>query len=190
MLTEEPEDIIELDIKIDSSIDLDSLHWVQYNPRKDIKRWGCSITSISGKDNGIPDLDSLLEFNTLNNTSFGERDFKTTTKHAGPFTTFLSNFQCGRSHYLKLGSGGFFPWHRDNDFSCFRIIYTVNGCHPNNLVWIEGDKPLHLEDHRWYYINTKKKHCLFAFDTAILAVFNAVKSNDNVSKLFKSARIK
>ena len=120
------EDLIELNL--DSvKIDLNSLNWVQYNPRKSINRFGCSITSLDGNDSGIPDLDSLVEYNRLNSTNYSEINFRQLTKHASPFTNFLQEFQCGRSHFLKLGTGGFFPWHRDNDQKTFRIIYTVNG---------------------------------------------------------------
>lgn len=187
---EDFEDIIELDITLDQKIELNSLHWVKYNPRKDIQRWGCSITSLNGQDKGIPDLDSLLEFNKLNLTNFTEKDFKLLTKHAEPFRSFLNSFDCGRSHYLKFGSGGFFPWHRDSDLECFRIIYTIENCDPHNLVWVEDKSVLELQDRKCYYINTKKKHCLFAFNTAILAVFNVLKTPKNFSKLLSSFRIK
>jgi hypothetical protein len=46
------------------------------------------------------------------------------------------------------------------------------------------DKVLKLEDKRWYYINTAKKHCLFAFDTTMLAVFNLATTQDNYLKLY------
>ena len=186
----EYEDIIELNIVLDCPIQLDMLNWVRYNPRKDINRWGCSITSLDGKNTGIPDLDSLFEFNRLNNTKFRESDFKTLTEHSTPFETFLKTFTCGRSHYLKLGNGGYFPWHRDNDINSFRIIYTVQNCEPGNMIWLEDDKILNLQDGKWYYINTKKKHCLFAFNDAIFSVFNVVNSQKNISNLFSLAKIK
>jgi len=186
----EYEDIIELDITLDCPIQLDTLKWIQYNPRKPINRWGCSITSLNGKDSGIPDLDSLSEFNTINNTKFTESDFKILTEHSKSFETFLKTFDCGRSHYLKLGVGGNFPWHRDNDLNTFRIIYTVQNCELENMIWLEDDKILNLQDRRWYYINTKKKHCLFAFNDAIFSVFKVVNSQKNISNLFSLAKIK
>ena len=36
--------------------------WVKYNPRKDVNRWGLSITSLDGGLSGVPDLDSLYEY--------------------------------------------------------------------------------------------------------------------------------
>jgi len=181
------EDIIELELQT-VNVDLKSLNWIQYNPRKIVNRFGCSITSLDGNDLGVPDLDSLVEFNKENGTNHKELDFKSPTKHAEPFKEFLQDLDCGRSHFLKIGAGGFFPWHRDNDLYTFRIIYTVQGCSSNELVWIHNDKVLELQNQKWYYINTKKKHCLFSFTESIMAVFNVQLSITNfkkVTKLFK-----
>ena len=37
----------------------ENFEYVKYNPRKDINRYGLSITSIDGGVTGVPDLDSL-----------------------------------------------------------------------------------------------------------------------------------
>ncbi|MBX3032387.1 MAG: hypothetical protein KF865_00555 [Bdellovibrionaceae bacterium] len=37
--------------------------WKPYNPRKNIARQGLSLTSLDGGLGGIPDLDSLMEYN-------------------------------------------------------------------------------------------------------------------------------
>ena len=42
--------------------------WKQYNPRKPNNRQGLSITSLDGGLSGVPDLDSLFEYNKQNNT--------------------------------------------------------------------------------------------------------------------------
>jgi hypothetical protein len=178
------EDCIKLNIPVDrNAINLESLNWVQYNPRKSNLRHGCSITSLDGGDSGIPDLDSLLEFNQLNGTSYVEKDFKTPTQHSTPFAEFLETFEVGRSHFLKLDPGGFFPWHRDSDPVTFRIIYTIQNCTTDNLIWLEDDKVLPLENHTWYYINTRKKHSLFAFHQSTFAVFNVIFNNKNFVNL-------
>lgn len=185
------EDIIELDIAIDTSQLINvEYNWVKYNPRKQIDRWGCSITSLDGEDHGIPDLDSVLEYNRIYQTHLTEKDFNKRTKHSAPFNYFLDKFDVGRSHYLKLNSGGFFPWHRDPDLGSFRIIYTIDHCEPTNLVWVEDTKVLELNNNRWYYINTKKKHCVFSFNTAIFAVFNVVNTIRSMRELFLHMRIK
>lgn len=179
------EDCIELQIPIDlEKLNKVDFNWQQYNPRKNIRRFGCSITSLDGKDLGIPDLDSLLEYNKQHATEYTEKDFQIPTIHAKPFTYFLSRFQVGRSHYIKLESGGFFPWHRDPDIDTFRIIYTIKNCDSNNLIWVENDRVLKLESNRWYFINTKKKHCLFSLEnTCIFTVFNVLDTPRNIGQL-------
>ena len=46
----------------------DNFKYVRYNPRHDVNRWGLSITSLDGGLSGIPDLDSLHQYNIENNT--------------------------------------------------------------------------------------------------------------------------
>lgn len=185
------EDLIELDISIDhQELKKTNFNWVQYNPRKTIQRWGCSITSLDGNDSGIPDLDSLLEHNRISGSNYIENDFVIKTKHALPFREFLKEFQVGRSHYIKLGAGGHFPWHRDSDGQTFRIIYTVENCNPNNFVWLEDDEILPLQNNKWYYINTKKKHAVFAFSECVFAVFNVSFTPKNIKTLKKYFFIK
>jgi len=183
------EDCIELSIPVDV-IDLTTLNWVRYNPRKKIERYGCSITSMDGNDTGVPDLDSVLEYNRENGTHLQETDFAIQTKHSFPFKEFLNRFTVGRCHYIKLPPGGFFPWHRDVDPNTFRIIYTVEHCSPIDFVWLEDDKILELQDQRWYYINTRKKHAVFSFQTAIFAVFNVFTTEQNLHQLEQHFHIK
>ena len=185
------EDCIQMDLPINKdAINLDTLNWVQYNPRKNINRFGCSITSLDGTDSGVPDLDSLLEYNQLNSTDYSERDFATPTKHATPFLEFLNTFEVGRSHFLKLAPGGFFPWHRDSDAITFRILYTIQNCTTDSLIWLEDDRIIPLQNHCWYYINTRKKHSLFSFHDSIFAVFNVVFNGKTFNLLQKHMHIK
>jgi hypothetical protein len=178
------EDLIELSIPIDQTkFNELTYNWIPYNPRKNINRWGCSITSLDGNDSGLIDLDSLLEYNKINNTKHIEKDFNQKTKHSFPFDYFLKNFEVGRSHFLKLGVGGHFPWHRDPDDFTFRIIYTIENCEWTNLVWLEEDRVLPLKNNKWYYINTKKRHAVMAFDECIFAVFNTLNTFSNLKKL-------
>jgi hypothetical protein len=178
------EDCIELTLPIDIDlIDLSSLNWHRYNPRKNVERYGCSITSLDGSDTGVPDLDSVLEYNQLNSTNYKEKDFNVPTKHSRPFEKMLNLLGSGRSHYLHLPPGGFFPWHRDSDSSTFRLIFTISGCTSDSLVWAEDDKLLQFQNLKWYYINTRKKHSLFAFEDAYFAVFNVVYNYNTYSIL-------
>ena len=178
------EDCIELKLPINIP-DLANVkyNWIQYNPRKINSRHGCSITSLDGNDTGIPDLDSILEYNKLNNTNYKEIDFNKPTIHAKPFDEFLSTFKVGRSHYIKLTNGGNFPWHRDNDYNTFRIIYTIEKCDVNHLIWLEDETLIKLENNKWYFINTKKKHCVVGLSESIFAVFNVKIDPGNMFKL-------
>ena len=51
----------------------ENFDYVRYNRRKDINRYGLSITSLDGGLTGIPDLDSLHEYNLENKTKHEER---------------------------------------------------------------------------------------------------------------------
>jgi len=51
--------------------------WKPYNVRKPNNRWGLSITSLDGELSGIPDLDSLYEYNKNNGTNITNQDIKT-----------------------------------------------------------------------------------------------------------------
>lgn len=156
------------------AIDCNQLPWVPYNPRKNIPRWGSSLTSLDGKTTGIPDLDSLRDYNTEHNTSYTEKDFATKTPNYQYFNFLDQYFDLGRSHVIRLGSGGFFPYHRDYDGSTFRLLYTINGCEDQNLVWILNGELVKLENHKWYYINTKMIHSVFSFYGSEFAVFNVI----------------
>lgn len=172
------------------AIDAQSLHWVQYNPRKNIPRWGASLTSLDGSVKGIPDLDSLFEFNKENGTHYSEVDFKTPTPQFQPFSFLTDHFDLGRSHVIRLGTGGFFPYHRDFDDKTFRLIYTINGCSENNLVWIQNNQVIKLADHNWYYINTKMIHSVFSFFGSEFAVFNAVLNEKAEKSLVRLMSVK
>ena len=49
--------------------------WKTYNSLKpDNKRYGLSVTSLDGGLSGVPDLESLLEYNNKNGTSYTNAD--------------------------------------------------------------------------------------------------------------------
>ena len=70
-------DLIPLKIKCDVNRlfnEVKEFTYSQYNPRKDISRYGLSITSLDGKLGGV-DLDSIKEYNKENNTNYDELSF-------------------------------------------------------------------------------------------------------------------
>lgn len=171
-------------------IDLEKMHWVKYNPRKEVQRWGASLTSLDGSVEGVPDLDSLYEYNTINGTRYFEPDFKTPTPQFKPFDFLLESYDLGRSHIIRLGLGGFFPYHRDSDRDSFRLIYTIRNCHDTNLVWIQNSQVLKLRDHAWYYVNTKMIHSVFSFFGCEFAVFNVITTEKSQKSLLRHMAIK
>lgn len=158
-----------------------NFEYKQYNPRKDIPRYGLSITSLKGELDGI-DLDSLPEYNKENNTNYDELSFKEFTevyklsleiqKIVAPFKQYI-----GRSHILMLPKGGYFPPHRDlpvytNEQHSLRIIVPLSGCNPPDLYFLYEDKPLHFKHGTAYFLNTNKTHSLFSMKGSMMIVLN------------------
>lgn len=173
--------------------------WVRYNPRKpNINRFGLSLTSANGGFSGIPDLDSLREYNILNGTNFVEKNFAKRTPMVAELDG-LSEFldiwgdSLGRTHFLKLDQGGFFPPHRDNGLtlpaSVARIIVPISW-DKRGSVWMQDGKHLDLEEGKAYFINTSKEHSVFSFvDNSILLVLNVVTNNDSIFKIISNAEV-
>ena len=140
--------------------------WVQYNPRKKIARYGLSITSLDGGFSGIPDLDSLKEYNIEHNLNLDEPDIKTKTPFYPYVESVLSKFKnhLGRTHLIKKSAGGQFPSHRDGyerEVKSFRLFLPIYNCNPPFNYFILDDKILHFEHGRLYYLNTCKEHIVF-----------------------------
>src|SRR5210317_2132174 len=91
----------------------DNFEWVQYNPRKNIDRYGLSITSLDGGLTGRPDLDSLYEYYSETGKIYKESDFNIKTPVYNYFKDWLdpiANY-LGRTHVIKLNPGAYFPPH-------------------------------------------------------------------------------
>lgn len=139
--------------------------YVRYNPRKDIDRYGLSITSLDGGVSGIPDLDSLHEYNTENNTTYEEQDFSVPTDVYNKnydLQKFLEPWKedMFRTHIIKLNPGGYFPKHRDfrgTRFDSFRLISPLF----NPCTFILEDKILRWQTGAMYFLDTAKVHELF-----------------------------
>ena len=165
--------------------------YLKYNPRKDIERYGLSITSLDGSLNGI-DLDSIKEYNKENNTEYDELSFNKFTevynvsseiqKIVEPFKNHI-----GRSHILHLAQGGYFPPNRDlpvyvEQQNSLRVLIPLKGCNPPDMYFMYEDKPLHFEHGRAYFLNTNKAHNLFAFKDSYMVVLN-IKTSEQVYQI-------
>ena len=188
-------DVIPLKIKIDPKNFYNHIikyDFVKYNPRKPIERYGLSLTSLNGGLDGVPDLDSLSEYNRENNTNYIDRDFKTFTEvwykseELKNSLKDISDF-IFRSHVIKLKPGGVFPIHRDfnkANFDAVRIIIPIAGClYPQNVFILDGKIIHDWEPGRIYFINTLKEHLLFNTDISdsYWVVFN-LEVNDQVAR--------
>ena len=195
-------DVIELRLQCNVSKLLDNIKpfdWKQYNPRKQINRYGLSVTSLDGSMNGI-DLDSIAEYNKENNTSYNEASFQTftevyhkcdeTKKLVEPFKPWL-----WRTHFLNFRRGGYFPPHRDmrkiDEQESFRILVPLKCCNPPSLYFMYEDKPLHFSMGSAYFVNTNKMHSIFSFeDMAYMLVMNVQCTDDSLKKVGELMRWK
>jgi len=187
-------DLIPLKLKCDVKKLFDETEefvYLKYNPRKDIERYGLSITSLDGSLNGI-DLDSIKEYNKENNTEYDELSFNKFTKvyhTSSEIQKIVEPFKnhIGRSHILSLQEGGYFPPHRDlpvyvEQQNSLRILVPLKGCNPPDMYFMYEDKPLHFEHGRAYFLNTNKSHNLFSFKGSNMIVLN-IKTNEEVYKI-------
>lgn len=140
--------------------------WKKYNPRHKVERYGLSITSLDGEFHGIPDLDSLLQYNRENNTTYTELDFVKKTSLYNYAVDVFKHFEphvC-RSHVIKLATGGFFPMHRDAneiDIKSFRLFIPLHSCNPPTMHFVLNGKTLNFEYGYVYFIDTCLEHLLF-----------------------------
>lgn len=186
--------LIELDITTDAEAMIawaNEFDWVKYNPRKDINRWGLSITSLDGGITGVPDLDSLYEYNKENNTGYNEKDFNVPTPVLNKqiedvLAPWKDNYY--RTHFLKFGPGGFFPPHRDWNYSSgrpdsFRLIMPLRNVNPPYFNFVLEDKTLHWEVGRLYFMDTLKMHYLFnsSFNDSYWLVVNVDLNPDTIN---------
>ena len=187
-------DLIPLKLKCDVKKLFDETEefvYLKYNPRKDIERYGLSITSLDGSLNGI-DLDSIKEYNKENNTEYDELSFNKFTKvyhTSSEIQKIVEPFKnhIGRSHILSLQEGGYFPPHRDlpvyvEQQNSLRILVPLKGCNPPDMYFMYEDKPLHFEHGRAYFLNTNKSHNLFAFKDSYMIVLN-IKTSEEVYQI-------
>lgn len=147
----------------------ENFKYVKYNPRNSFNRWGLSLTSYDGGLSGIPDLDSLHQYNLENNTTIEESEFNIPTPayldnyHIQEFLKPYSKYMY-RTHILKLDPGGFFPQHRDfrgSNFNSVRLISPLK----NHCTFIMDNKVLNWEKGDLYFLDTAKVHSLFNTQT-------------------------
>lgn len=173
-----------------------NFQYLRYNPRKPIERYGLSITSLDGKLTGIPDLDSLYEYNKENKTNYSERDFTTYTpvfnQELQEIFNPIKNY-IFRSHILKLKPGGYFPPHRDFNglnIDSFRLIVPLKNMNPPDFTFILNEKIQHWNYGSIYFVDTAKMHYLFnaSFESCYMIVFNVDLNEKTVQFVTKNLK--
>lgn len=173
--------------------------FVQYNPRKQVQRYGLSITSLDGGVSGIPDLDSLREYNQENNTHYDEKDFSVRTPVAEypPLKEILDVFgdSIFRSHILRLDPGGYFPPHRDHKIpfvDSFRLIVPLQYVNPPHFNFVIDGDITHWDTGFVYFTDTTKAHYLFnAGDMqSYWIVINVETTVENVQKVLSNLSVR
>ena len=168
-----------------------NFEWVQYNPRKSIRREGLSITSLDGGLSGRPDLDSLYDYRDKTGIVLKESNFTVKTPVYDYFKEWLDPIQqhLGRTHIIKLNKGGYFPPHRDNKNSnveSFRLFLPLNYDSMRNFFILENRK-LEFTNGEMYFIDTAKMHTLFNTNVIpfYFVVVNVILTDDSVNDIIK-----
>lgn len=162
--------------------------WQKFNPGKPhILRDGLSVTSLDGKFGG-PDLDSLKDVMERTGEIYYEASFDQFTPVYDASEELQNIIEpwkpwIGRSHFIKIPPGGYFPTHCDgdrvNEPEVFRIILPVKNCNPPQFFFMFGGaptmSPIYWEEGRSYFMNTHKPHCLFncsVWEESIMLILN------------------
>jgi hypothetical protein len=177
-------------------------HWKPYNPRKlNYGRDGLSLTSLDGQLNGIPDLDSLLEYNSLNNTNYDESSFKKRTAVVNEIPSLLNLFDIfgehvSRSHLIRFRLGGFFPPHRDiyplsKGTKTFRLFSLISFSTPSMYNFVLDGQLRFFVPGAIYYINTMLEHSFVSFaDNLKILVLNIDHNEDSIRLIQSQMGIK
>jgi len=188
-------DFIQLNNSCNSKELLDEIKdfsWFKYNPRKNVERYGLSITSEDGKLTG-KDLDSLYELSKDTGKIYDEDSFTTLTdvyrkskqiqKLVDPFKPWLC-----RTHLLNFKKGGYFPPHIDNrgfhGKQFIRLLVPIKKCNPSFLYFMYEDKLLNFNRGYTYFLNTNKKHAIFSFsDDSTMLVMNLECCKESIEQI-------
>lgn len=195
-----------LGVKLDCKKILDELkpfdkEWSQYNTVKPyIHRKGLCVINERGETGPGPALESLgASAKKYNYSKFDERDFNKITPvytHCHELQKILQDIlpSCVRTHFIRLGPGGYFPPHRDSkvaEQTTFRLIVPIQSCNPPYTRFMIEDKTLHWQMGYMYVVNTTKEHTLFntSDQDSIWLVVNAIVNNDTFDFVRRNLKI-
>ena len=163
--------------KIQENLETFSQEWKPYNPRKKVAREGLSVTSLDGGLSGVPDLDSVAEYNKKYNAGLSELSFQKPTVVYPVAEPYLKPFEghIGRTHFIRMGKGGHFPPHRDNrraEVTSLRLFVPIENCNPPRTFFMLEREALTFEHGRAYFINTCMEHTVFSCYPSLFMVIN------------------
>lgn len=198
-------DVVELgfntvDVNAYKDLILNHPGWRQYNSYKDgYNRYGLSMTSLDGGYSGVPDLESLVDYYQETKEIYHDKDFKVRTPLSNEIPEVSELFDyfgesLGRSHFLRLDKGGFFPPHRDHNFvlpnDVFRIIIPFYNFQTSRMTWVFDGTVVKLREGFVYFMNTTKMHSLFSYvDDCTMLVLNVSATEDTMNRLIRKMRI-
>ena len=181
--------------KVMNELKLYDSDWVAYNPRKNILRKGLSITSLDGGLSGIPDLDSIREYNIKHNLDLDETEYNKKTELWPLVQDALTPFEnyLGRTHFIRMDRTGCFPPHRDDysiDVNSFRLFIAIDGCNPPDNYFIIEEKICNFIPGKVYFINTCKEHTVFTTGSqSTFVVANITISDESVNTVLNNLLI-
>ena len=175
--------------------------WKPYNPKKPNNRWGLSVTSIDGKLSGIPDLNSLLDYEKETGQVVENIDLNVPTevykqneelqKILKPYLPWLT-----RCHFLRIDRGGFFPDHLDviqAERYGFDEVRLVGFVHVNEygFKWIYDDRIIKKNNGTLWYFNGGKRHNVFSTDDGMILLIICLSPWDEklFSTIFDQAKV-
>lgn len=177
--------ISKLDLTIKENIQekLDKFEWKPYNIKNNNNRYFLPIVNYDGK---IDSPISLHDLYKKTNTSMKEKDFtsKTPFYYSTSLSELFDSFELGRSFFLKMDPGSYFPIHTDYNFvtrDCFRIVGFFGDI--SGLTWKQENNIFVPQENSIYYIDVTKPHSTFTYSSNIHMILNIQKTWKNVSTL-------
>ena len=186
--------------KILQELDLFKNDWKRYNSHKpNNNRWGLSVTSLDGDLSGIPDLNSLHDYNELTGKTLSDSDITTPTavwheceevqRILDPIKPWVL-----RTHFLRMDQGSFFPDHVDMqrmnfDNHTIRLTAFVN-VNEYNFKWIYDDRLIKCNNGSVWFFNSHKRHCVFSTSDGMMIMVIVLKFDTELFRvLIKNSKV-
>lgn len=160
-------------------------NWCPYNQKKDThnNRWGLPVTSHTGDVMDNYHLNSFGYMQKYHDVKLTEDTVNVPTQvyHALPEVKKLVDMfspDIGRVHFLRIGTGGFFPPHVDHIGACpeyIRLILVFGKCRPENYVQLINGTPRYFDPGYLYFANFQREHSVFSFTDSVYSLILTVK---------------